>query len=68
MITKLSEKVLGKLLEKSLQFKKQEDGLALTEYLILLGVITAAVVAGVTAFGTDLSAAWTGIFTTIPGV
>jgi pilus assembly protein Flp/PilA len=58
MINKLSEKVLEKLLEKSLQFKKQEDGLALTEYLILLGVITGAVVLVVTLFGDQVGGAW----------
>lgn len=38
---------------------KQEEGLALTEYLILLGLLTAAVVVAITAFGGGLEAAWT---------
>lgn len=40
-------------------FKKDEKGIALTEYLILLGLLTAAVIAAVIAFGTNLSVAWT---------
>ncbi|MCL7464647.1 hypothetical protein [Phaeovulum sp. NW3] len=39
-------------------FKKDEDGLALTEYLILLGLLTGVVIAAVTIFGTGLGAAW----------
>ena len=34
------------------------SGLALTEYLILLGLLTAAVIAAVLLFGTHLAAAW----------
>lgn len=34
------------------------SGLALTEYLILLGLMTAAVITAVTLFGTNLAAAW----------
>lgn len=36
------------------------SGLALTEYLILLGLLTAAVIAAVLLFGTNLAAAWDG--------
>lgn len=38
--------------------KKNEDGLALTEYLILLGLLTAAVIAAVLLFGENLGTAW----------
>lgn len=41
-------------------FRKEEDGLALTEYLILLGLLTAAVIIAVAAFGTNLGTAWGG--------
>ncbi|SHG94928.1 Flp family type IVb pilin [Cognatishimia maritima] len=40
------------------RFKSEEDGLALTEYLILLGLLTAAVVLAVQAFGVNLGNAW----------
>jgi Flp pilus assembly pilin Flp len=54
MINKLFEKML----EKTLQFSEQEDGLALTEYLILLGVIAGGLIVLVGAFGTDLGSAY----------
>ncbi len=39
-------------------FRKEEDGLALTEYLILLGLLTGAVIAAVLAFGANLGETW----------
>jgi pilus assembly protein Flp/PilA len=39
-------------------FRKEEDGLALTEYLILLGLLVGAVIASVLLIGTELSGAW----------
>ena len=41
-----------------MRFRSEEDGLALTEYLILLGLLTAAVVLAVLAFGGNLGAQW----------
>ncbi|THD82454.1 hypothetical protein E7811_15545 [Aliigemmobacter aestuarii] len=41
------------------RFAKEESGLALTEYLILLGLLTGAVIIAVTLFGTNLAASWT---------
>jgi pilus assembly protein Flp/PilA len=40
------------------RFQRDERGLALTEYLILLGLLTAAVVAAVIVFGQSLGATW----------
>lgn len=40
------------------RFRSEEEGLALTEYLILLGLLTAAVVLAVLAFGNTLGAQW----------
>lgn len=40
-------------------FAREEDGVALTEYLVLLGLLIGGVVAAVTAAGTNLSSAWT---------
>lgn len=42
------------------KFARSEDGLALTEYLILLGLLTAAVIAAVLLFGGNLGTAWDG--------
>ena len=39
-------------------FRKEEDGLALTEYLILLGLLVGASIASVLLIGEDLGTAW----------
>jgi pilus assembly protein Flp/PilA len=57
----MMNKLLEKILEKTLQFREQEDGLALTEYLILLAVIAGAVITAATAFSTTLEAQWTSL-------
>ena len=41
-------------------FAKDEEGLALTEYLILLGLLTGGVIIAVLAIGGSLNTAWTG--------
>lgn len=41
------------------RFKREDEGLALTEYLILLGLLVGGVVAAVLLIGGDLNAAWT---------
>lgn len=40
------------------RFRDEEEGLALTEYLILLGLLTAAVIGAVLAFGGRLGTLW----------
>ena len=40
------------------RFHSEEEGLALTEYLVLLGLLTAALIAAIIAFGGALSATW----------
>ena len=47
--------VLSKLIQR---IRREEDGLALTEYLILLGLLTAGVIAAVLAIGGDLATYW----------
>lgn len=42
------------------EFAREEDGIALTEYLILLGILSAAAITAVTASGTNLGQAWDG--------
>ena len=39
-------------------FRKEEDGLALTEYLVLLGLLVGGVIAAVTLFGGNLATTW----------
>lgn len=50
--------IATKLIETAQRFKKEEEGLALTEYLILLGLLVAAVIAAVTTFGEELARIW----------
>lgn len=47
-----------RLLDMIYRFKSDEEGLALTEYLILLGLLTAAVIGAVLAFGEQLGVLW----------
>ena len=39
-------------------FAREEDGIALTEYLVLLGFFTAAVLVAVGTVGDNLATAW----------
>ncbi|MGX9993117.1 Flp family type IVb pilin (plasmid) [Rhizobium sp. Z1P35] len=41
-------------------FAREEDGVALTEYLILLALLVGGVITAVTLAGTNLAAVWTG--------
>ncbi|MEM7693722.1 MAG: Flp family type IVb pilin [Pseudomonadota bacterium] len=43
-----------------IKFRDDEDGAALTEYLILLGLVAGGVAAAVTTFGTAVSGAFSG--------
>ena len=49
---------LAKITTKLTALKNQEQGLALTEYLILLGIIAGGLIAIVGVFGNDLGGAW----------
>ncbi|MBE0454146.1 MAG: Flp family type IVb pilin [Roseovarius sp.] len=40
------------------RFRDDEDGLALTEYLVLLGLLTATLIGAITLFGDALEGAW----------
>ncbi|MFT2213414.1 Flp family type IVb pilin [Rhizobium giardinii] len=40
-------------------FAREEDGVALTEYLILLALLVGGVITAVTMAGTNLAAVWT---------
>lgn len=50
------------------RLKTEKDGLALTEYLILLGLLTAVVIGAVIAFGESLGIAWQGWASWIAGL
>lgn len=40
------------------RFLKEEDGIALSEYLVVLGLMLGGVITAVTLFGTNLNTAW----------
>jgi pilus assembly protein Flp/PilA len=46
------------LLYKVRAFAREEDGIALTEYLILLGLLVGGVLVAVQGASVDLAAAW----------
>lgn len=48
------------LLYKVRAFAREEDGVALSEYLVLLGLLVGGVIAAVTLAGQNLSTAWNG--------
>ena len=52
-------KLISYVTDLQRRLNDDEDGLALTEYLILLGLLTGAVIGAVIVFGTQLGAAWT---------
>jgi pilus assembly protein Flp/PilA len=43
------------------KFRRDEDGAAMVEYAVLLGLITAAVIATITLLGTDVSTIFTNV-------
>jgi pilus assembly protein Flp/PilA len=49
-----------KIKETIQRFSQEEDGIALTEYLILLGLLVGGVILAVLAFGNALSNLWNG--------
>ena len=50
--------VMHKLKNTLARFSKDEDGLALTEYLVLLGLLTGTLILAVVAFGGALNTQW----------
>lgn len=55
---------MKKLIE---QFRDDENGAAMVEYTVLLGIITVAVIATVVLVGTWVGAKWTALNTAIQG-
>ena len=52
---------MRKILELAKQFRREEDGAAMIEYTILLGIITAAVIASVVAVGIWVQGQWSAL-------
>ncbi len=51
--------IIGTIRREIGAFRREEDGVALTEYLVLLALLVGGVVGAVTIAGEDLSDAWT---------
>ena len=52
-------KIVALLAGKAKEFKAREEGLALTEYVVVLGLLIAGVVGSVLIFGDALDDVWT---------
>ncbi len=49
-------------------FLSDEDGAALTEYIVLLGILTAGIIAAINLFGVNATALWSSWAVWILGV
>jgi pilus assembly protein Flp/PilA len=58
---------MRKFLELSKRFRREEDGAAMIEYTVLLGIITAAVIATIVLVGAWVSGQWTNFYAALPG-
>ncbi len=56
---------MNKFLNIAKRFREEEDGAAMVEYTILLGLIAAATITAVIAIGTYVTGAFTGLCTTL---
>ena len=55
--------LLNQLKENAFRFKKDEDGAALIEYTVLLGILLVAVIAVIVAVGGWISGEWSALNT-----
>jgi pilus assembly protein Flp/PilA len=58
---------MRKLLNTMQRFCKDENGAALAEYAVLLGILVAAVITAITTLGTDITAKFTAVSGIING-
>ncbi|RVC81529.1 Flp family type IVb pilin [Mesorhizobium sp. M4A.F.Ca.ET.022.05.2.1] len=58
---------MKKLMTMTRQFRDDENGAAMVEYTILLGIITVAVIATVVLVGGWVSTKWTNLYAAISG-
>ncbi|TGQ38339.1 Flp family type IVb pilin [Mesorhizobium sp. M00.F.Ca.ET.216.01.1.1] len=57
---------MKKLMTMTRQFRDDENGAAMVEYTILLGIITVAVIATIILVGGWVSGQWTGLYALLP--
>ncbi|WFP62783.1 Flp family type IVb pilin [Mesorhizobium sp. WSM4904] len=58
---------MKKLMTMARQFRDEENGAAMVEYTVLLGIITVAVIATIILVGTWVSGKWTALYSAISG-
>ena len=56
---------MRKLIDVAKRFGREEDGAAMIEYTILIGIITAAVILSVIAVGVWVQGKWTALETNL---
>jgi len=57
---------MSKALELLRKLKKDEEGAALIEYTVLLGILVVAVIATISAVGTWINGQWTALNSSLP--
>ncbi|RLP26374.1 Flp family type IVb pilin [Mesorhizobium sp. YM1C-6-2] len=57
---------MRKVMEIAKRFRREEDGAAMIEYTVLLGIITVAVIATIILVGTWVSGEWTDLEAALP--
>jgi len=57
---------MGKFLRTLTKFGKDEEGAALIEYTVLLGIMLVAVIATIILVGTWISGQWTALNSALP--
>ncbi|RUV91901.1 Flp family type IVb pilin [Mesorhizobium sp. M1A.F.Ca.IN.022.07.1.1] len=58
---------MKKLMTMARQFRDDENGAAMVEYTVLLGIITVAVIATIILVGGWVSGKWTALYSAISG-
>jgi pilus assembly protein Flp/PilA len=62
----MKEEVMRKVLDLARSFGREENGVALIEYTVLLGIITVAVIATIIAVGAWVTGQWTALNAVLP--
>jgi pilus assembly protein Flp/PilA len=57
---------MRKIVELAKRFRREEDGAAMVEYTVLLGILTVAVIATIILVGTWVSGRWTALNAALP--
>ncbi len=58
--------MLKKIADKNVELQKNEEGAALLEYTVLLGILLVAVITSIGTVGTWISGKWTALAAALP--